>query len=215
MNAGIQGWPPTSSRWRWSAWTGPGGRRHAARLILQVHDEVILEVPPEEEEAAEAATRAALQGAADLRIPLEVNLTWAPPGLTPRVEVPHFFEPIAAHLGSAYLRYSFTKGTAQEVAFLVDELGLGPATRVLDPVRPGRHARALAERGIEVVGVDISERFIELARDGAPASATFVVADARELAYDGEFDAAISLCQGAFGLVPGEDGEVLRRSSGP
>ena len=48
----------------------------AARLILQVHDEVILEVPPDEEEAAEAATRAALQGAADLRIPLEVNLTW-------------------------------------------------------------------------------------------------------------------------------------------
>jgi len=48
----------------------------AARLILQVHDEVILDVPPEEEGAAEAATRAALQGAADLRIPLEVNLTW-------------------------------------------------------------------------------------------------------------------------------------------
>jgi SAM-dependent methyltransferase len=126
--------------------------------------------------------------------------------------LPHFFEPIAAHLGSAYLRYSFTKGTAQEVEFLVDALDLGPTTRVLDlGCGPGRHARALAARGIEVVGVDISERFIELARDGAPPSATFVVGDARELAYDGEFDAAISLCQGAFGLVPGEDGEVLRR----
>jgi DNA polymerase-1 len=47
-----------------------------ARLILQVHDEVILDVPPEEEAAAEQATRAAMEGAADLRVPLVVNLTW-------------------------------------------------------------------------------------------------------------------------------------------
>ena len=47
-----------------------------ARLILQVHDEVILDVPPEEEVAAEQATRAAMEGAADLRVPLVVNLTW-------------------------------------------------------------------------------------------------------------------------------------------
>src|SRR6202043_2995651 len=47
-----------------------------SRLVLQVHDEVILEVPPEEEEEAEKATRAAMEGAADLRVPLVVNLTW-------------------------------------------------------------------------------------------------------------------------------------------
>lgn len=124
----------------------------------------------------------------------------------------HFFEPIADHLGSAYLRYSFTKGTEQEVAFLVEELDLGPGMRVLDlGCGPGRHARALAARGIEVVGLDISERFVELAADGAPPGASFVRADARSMEYDAEFDAAISLCQGAFGLVPGEDGEVLRR----
>jgi ubiquinone/menaquinone biosynthesis C-methylase UbiE len=124
----------------------------------------------------------------------------------------HFFEPIAEHLGRAYLRYSFTKGTAQEVAFLIDELGLRPGMRVLDlGCGPGRHARALAAEGIEVVGLDISERFVTLARDGAPTGATFVHGDARAMAYDSEFDAAISLCQGAFGLVPGEDGEVLRR----
>ena len=124
----------------------------------------------------------------------------------------HFFEPIADHLGAAYLRYSFTKGTDQEVAFLVDELALVAGMRVLDlGCGPGRHAWALARRGIEVVGLDISERFIGLARDGAPPGATFVRADARAMGFDGEFDAAISLCQGAFGLVPGEDGEVLRR----
>ena len=131
----------------------------------------------------------------------------------------HWFEPIAEHLGPAYLRYSFTKGTDQEVAFLVDTLGLEPGTRVLDVgCGPGRHAHALARRGVSVVGVDISQRFVDLATEGAPtasvangvADATFVRADARALAFDAEFDAAISLCQGAFGLVgPGPDEDVL------
>ena len=31
----------------------------------------------------------------------------------------HWFEPLADHLGSAYLRYSFTKGTANEVDAVV------------------------------------------------------------------------------------------------
>ena len=47
-----------------------------SRLVLQIHDEVILEVPPEEEKAAEEATLAAMHGAADLKVPLEVNVTW-------------------------------------------------------------------------------------------------------------------------------------------
>jgi len=124
----------------------------------------------------------------------------------------HWFEPVAEHLGSAYLRYSFTRGTEQEVGFLIDELDLVPGMRLLDVgCGPGRHARALAARGIEVLGLDVSERFIALARDGAPDGATFVRGDARLMDFDGEFDAAVSLCQGAFGLVPGEDGEVLRR----
>ena len=123
----------------------------------------------------------------------------------------HWFEPIADHLGRAYLRYSFTKGTAQEVGFLVEELGLEPGMRLLDVgCGPGRHAHAFAERGIEVVGVDISHRFVELAAEAAPPGATFVRGDARSMSFDAEFDAAVSLCQGAFGLVgPGADEEVL------
>jgi SAM-dependent methyltransferase len=128
----------------------------------------------------------------------------------------HWFEPVADHLGAAYLRYSFTKGTAQEVGFLIEALELQRGMRVLDVgCGPGRHAGALAEQGLEVVGIDISERFVELARAAAPPGATFERADARALAFDGEFDAAISLCQGAFGLTGGPgapidgDGAVL------
>jgi SAM-dependent methyltransferase len=121
----------------------------------------------------------------------------------------HWFEDVADHLGAAYLRYSFTKGTDQEVSFLVSALGLAPGARVLDVgCGPGRHSHALAARGFEVTGVDISERFVALARAETPpgASVVFERADARKLAFDSEFDAVISLCQGAFGLSGGGSG---------
>jgi SAM-dependent methyltransferase len=131
----------------------------------------------------------------------------------------HWFEDIADHTGEAYLRYSFTKGTEQEVDFLVDALGLEPGHRVLDVgCGPGRHAHDLARRGFEVHGIDISQRFVDVATAGAPAGSTFERLDARALPYDAEFDAAISLCQGAFGLLGGgpaaesgnmDDGDVL------
>jgi SAM-dependent methyltransferase len=122
---------------------------------------------------------------------------------------PYWFDEIAAFLGSAYLRNAFTMGTEQEVAFLVDALALGAGMRVLDVgCGPGRHALALARRGIEVVGVDHSPAFLDLARaaaaeEGLPA--TFVELDVRELAFDAAFDATICLCQGGFGLLHGRD----------
>lgn len=125
----------------------------------------------------------------------------------------HWFEGLADHMGSAYLRYSFTKGTRQEVDFLVDVLELDSSTRVLDVgCGPGRHSHELARRGIPVHGIDISHRFIDLARAGAPAGATFERLDARSMSFDGEFDRVISLCQGGFGLLDGagEDLTVLR-----
>ena len=124
----------------------------------------------------------------------------------------HWFEPIADHLGAAYLRYSFTKGTRQEVDAVVGWLGLRPGMRVLDVgCGPGRHAHELASRGIRVHGIDISQRFIDIARSSDVDGATFERLDARSLTFDAEFDAVICLCQGAFGLMTanGNDLDVL------
>ena len=50
----------------------------ASRLILQVHDEVILEVAPDEQEAMGQLTTDIMGDAFDLRVPLAVNLAFGP-----------------------------------------------------------------------------------------------------------------------------------------
>ena len=48
-----------------------------------------------------------------------------------------------------------------------------------------------------MTGIDITPRFIELARERALRErlpAAFFVKDAREMAFDGEFDGAVCLC---------------------
>src|SRR5438270_725149 len=111
----------------------------------------------------------------------------------PLSEDPYWFDAVADFLGPAYLRNAFTKGTEREVDFLVDALGLEPGMRVLDVgCGPGRHSLALATRGIDVLGVDLSPEFIELARESVPAGTSFArfeVADVCDLAYAEEFDA--------------------------
>jgi len=47
-----------------------------ARIVLQVHDEVLVEAPPKEKVAVEAATSQVLVDAASLRVPLKVSLGW-------------------------------------------------------------------------------------------------------------------------------------------
>jgi SAM-dependent methyltransferase len=127
----------------------------------------------------------------------------------PPITDPHWFDAIAAFLGTAYLRNAFTKGTEQEVEFLVGALGLEPGMRVLDVgCGSGRHSLALARQGFEVVGVDHSADFIRLARDAAATEeleVEFEEADVRDLDHADEFDATICLCQGGFGLLGGRD----------
>ncbi len=133
----------------------------------------------------------------------------------------HWFEKLANHMGAAYLNYAFTKGTRQEAEFLISELGLKPGMTLLDVgCGPGRHTGYFADYGVTVHGVDISQTFIDIAKEQAHPRATFERIDAREMSFAKQFDVAISLCQGAFGLagdpytpVPSQDpdGVILNR----
>ena len=124
---------------------------------------------------------------------------------------------MADHMGEAYLRYSFTKGTDQEVDFLIDSLELDSDSRVLDVgCGPGRHAVEFGRRGHRVHGIDISDTFIDLATasslsEGLAERVTFERLDARTMNLPPVFDAAVCLCQGAFGLMDhlSHDLEVL------
>lgn len=115
-----------------------------------------------------------------------------------------WYLPLAAHLKGAYLRYSFTLGTAAEVDFLWEELGLKQGMRILDVgCGPGRHAVEFAQRGVDVVGIDISPEFLGVARERAKeagVSVSFFEMDAHLLPFEEEFDGALTLCEGAFGL---------------
>ena len=76
----------------------------------------------------------------------------------------HWFEPVADHLGAAYLRYSFTKGTVQEVDFLMEALQLQPGQRVLDVgCGGGILAESMARRGANVLGVDLADKPLKVA----------------------------------------------------
>ena len=53
-------------------------RKAASRLVLQVHDEVILEVPPDEHDLAATLVPEIMADAFRLDVPLEVNLSFGP-----------------------------------------------------------------------------------------------------------------------------------------
>jgi DNA polymerase I len=65
-------------------------RKWTARMVLQVHDELLVETPQGELEAVAAAARHEMEGAAELRVPLRVDLKWGPDwaGLESRETLP-------------------------------------------------------------------------------------------------------------------------------
>jgi SAM-dependent methyltransferase len=138
----------------------------------------------------------------------------------------HWFEDLASHMKDAYLRYSFTKGTTQEVDFILDTTGAKVGSAFIDVgCGPGRHSLELARRGMQVTGIDVSQDFIDIAQRSSAAeslsNAKFQRLDARDLinhaSLQAKFDFAICLCQGAFGLMVDDQQDVeilagIRRS---
>ena len=77
MNAGIQGLAADIFKVALVRIDeGLRDRGSAARLVLQVHDEVLLEVPEEEREETGPFVVDLMRHAADLDVPLEVNSAW-------------------------------------------------------------------------------------------------------------------------------------------
>ena len=133
----------------------------------------------------------------------------------------HWFEDLASHMKAAYLRYSFTKGTVQEVEFILESTGAVAGNSFIDVgCGPGRHSLELARRDMCVHGIDVSQDFIDIAQHQANeeslTDAEFSRVDARalqsEFALHSKFDFAICLCQGAFGLMidDRQDVEILK-----
>jgi len=119
-----------------------------------------------------------------------------------------------------YMENPFTVNTIGEVEFLLDELKLPPQSSILDiGCGTGRHAVELARRGYQITGVDISSRMLaegeKTARE-AGIRINWIHSDATSFTSNDFFDAAICICEGAFGLLGtaddpiGHDLDILR-----
>ncbi len=120
-----------------------------------------------------------------------------------------FFDAHAPH----YDENPFTKHTVAEIDFLLSIFPLSKGASVLDVgCGTGRHALELARRGFRVLGVDLSERMLAVARAKAAIDGLdvrFLQTDAVSFATDERFDAAICLCEGGPGLIgKGDDAEA-------
>ena len=98
----------------------------------------------------------------------------------------------------------------QQVDLIERALRLEPGSRILDvPCGTGRVGRRLADKGYDIVGVDITERFLEEAR---AAGLRVERVDMRELPFEEEFDAAICMW-GSFGYFDDEGNLAQARAA--
>jgi SAM-dependent methyltransferase len=122
---------------------------------------------------------------------------------------PAWYEAFGDALGEGYLKYPWVQSTVPDCDYLEHVLDVRPGARLLDVgCGAGRHVVELARRGYRMTGIDISRGLLRVGERLARESAVDVELrhlDARLLDYDSEFDAAYSVCEGAFGLVPTDD----------
>lgn len=118
-------------------------------------------------------------------------------------------ERLFSAIAEQYEEKDFTRNTGREVDFILEEFRLPPGSRILDMgCGTGRHAVELARRGWSVVGVDIAAGMLGEARKAAEAAGVhvdWIEADAARFTTPERFDAALSLCGGAFGILNLDD----------
>jgi SAM-dependent methyltransferase len=121
--------------------------------------------------------------------------------------------------GEDYLRiYTFLtpERTEREVEGIVKLLGLTGGEAMLDLCcGHGRHSVALAERGFQMTGQDLSAVFLQHARAAAEAQGVavrWIEGDMRQVPFEAEFDAVINIFT-AFGYFESEeeDRQVLQQ----
>jgi len=119
---------------------------------------------------------------------------------------PQWYKEFFEEMGIEYEDYPFTKNTENEVKWMIGEYLANPEMKILDVgCGTGRHAINLATKGYHnITAIDLSPSMIRAAKEVAKRGniqIDFRVCDARELPFENEFDAAICLCEGAFGLL--------------
>jgi ubiquinone/menaquinone biosynthesis C-methylase UbiE len=116
-----------------------------------------------------------------------------------------WYESLFENYAKKYDNEVFTQGTLGECDFLEQEFKLNKSLKILDVgCGTGRHAIELTKRGYSVTGIDLSESQLARAREKAAENGLtidFRQADARDLPFEGEFDAAVMLCEGGFPLM--------------
>nr|WP_240449460.1 class I SAM-dependent methyltransferase [Streptomyces harenosi] len=104
--------------------------------------------------------------------------------------------------------------TEREADGVIKLCGLKPGDALVDcPSGYGRHSVALAERGLNVTGVDINTRFLGLARERAArhgVAVNFVQGDMRKLPAVGPADAVINMFYSFGFFTEEEDVQVAR-----
>ena len=130
-----------------------------------------------------------------------------------------WYEELFENYGKQYDKECFTRGTLGECDFIEQEAAHNKQLKILDiGCGTGRHVIELTKRGYtNVTGADLSESQIERAREKAAAEKLdidFMVADARNLPFDSEFELIIMLCEGGFPLMETDEMnfEILRNA---